>query len=71
MRTYVTIVESALECEACARRAGPGTTGFTEDLIPGRLVPVCAACLESLDPRLHKLQRLAGAAREFAAESTA
>ncbi len=71
MRSYVTIVESALECEACTRRAGPGTTGFTEDLIPGRLVPVCAACLESLDPRLHKLQRLAESARDFAGASAA
>ncbi len=71
MRTYVAIVESVLECEACARRAGPGTTGFTEDLIPGRLVPVCATCLESLDPQLYKLQQLAESARDFAAESAA
>ena len=71
MRTYVAIVESVLECEACARRAGPGTTGFTEDLIPGRLVPICADCLESLDPRLCRLQRLAESARDFAVASAA
>ncbi len=71
MRSYVAIVESTLECEACTRPAGPGTTGFTEDMIPGRVVPVCATCLRSLDPRLHKLQQLAELARSFAADSVA
>ncbi len=66
MRTYVAIVECAQECEACAGQAGPGTTGFTEDMVPGRVVPVCATCLTSLDPRLAKLQQLGELAREFA-----
>ncbi len=71
MRSYVAIVESTLECEACTRPAGPGTTGFTEDMVPGRLVPVCPTCLQSLDPQLHKLQQLAELARDFAAGSAA
>ncbi len=55
MATYLRFFEQARECAGCGLPAGPGVGGVTEDMLPGRLLPVCTTCLHSLDERLWRV----------------
>ena len=56
MACYLSFIDVETECEGCARDIPPGLVGWTEDLRPGRLVPVCSLCLGGLDPKLSGFQ---------------
>ncbi len=55
MATYLRYFERARECAGCGLSVGPGAAGVTQDVLPGQMVPVCAARLHSLDQRLWRL----------------
>ena len=60
---YLSFSDVETECEGCAEEIPPGLTGWTDDLLPGRLVAVCPLCLDGLDPRLRGAQqKIAGIA---------
>ncbi len=51
MATFLGIVDEGRECEGCGLPVGP-IAGWTEDMLPNRLVPICNVCLYSFDQRL-------------------
>ncbi len=58
MATYLAIIEDQRECDRCARPAGPGLAGFTDETPTGKVLPVCGACLHGLAPRLYVVWRM-------------
>ncbi len=60
MTCYLTITDDESECEGgCAEPVGPGLVAMTDEMRNRKLVPICANCLKSLDPRLAVVLRTA------------
>ncbi len=58
MASYLAIIEEERKCEGCQQQVGPGLAGFTDEIGPGKIVPICGACFHSRDPRLYVVWRL-------------
>ena len=52
MASFIAFISHQAECSGCARPVPSGLAGFTDEIQPPRLTPVCATCLHSLDARL-------------------
>ncbi len=57
MTCYLGISSVESECEGCGRAVPPGLAGWTDELLPGRLRPLCSAGLPGLDPELARVLR--------------
>ena len=62
MACYLSIeqVADGLECHGCTVPFASGPLiAWTDELLPGKLVPVCPSCLTGLDPPLARFHDLA------------
>ncbi len=58
MASYLAIIDEEQQCPDCAQPVGPGLVGVTDEIGPGKIMPVCGTCFHGLDPRLYVILRL-------------
>ena len=52
MASFIAFISHETECSGCTRAVPRGLAGFTDEIQPPKLTPVCEACLHSLDALL-------------------
>ncbi len=63
MACYLSFSEIERECQGCSHEIPPGLVGWTDELLPGRLLAVCKHCLDGLDHRLRGVQKIVTAGK--------
>ena len=52
MASFIAFISHEMECSGCTRAVPCGLAGFTDEIQPPKLTPVCQMCLHSFDALL-------------------